>query len=116
MAEQEYAFDIQLYAVARVRAKSEKEARRKMHDVIDCIDIGYNEDGVKLTEASQAQDKEPLLFEVDGEAPPFPSEAHYIAAAKNDGWLPGDEDTAKEYCETMGIDASEADPKDARDG
>jgi hypothetical protein len=112
--ETEYAFDIQLYAVARVMAKTEAEARSKMHDVIDCIDIGYSEKGVTLTEASQAQDIEPLLFEVDGQAPPFPSEAHYIAAAKNDGWLPHDSDTAKQYCESNGIDASQADPKNAR--
>lgn len=112
--EHEYAFDIQLYAVARVRAKTESEARRKMHDVIDCINIGYSENGVTLTEASQAQDITPLFFEIDGEAPPFPSEAHYIAAAKDEGWLPQDSDTAKEYCESNGIDASKANPKDAR--
>ena len=111
----EYAFDVVLYAVCRVTAKSEKEARRKMDDVIDCINLDYEEDDVLLTEASQAQDKTPLLFEVDGKDPPFPSEAHYIAAASDDGWLPGDEDTAQEYCESMGIDASTANPREARE-
>lgn len=117
--EKEYAFDITLCAVARVKATSEKEARRRMHEVIDCIDLsgtpGTVQHCVTLTEASQDQSVEPLLFEVDGEDPPFPSEAHYVAAAKNDGWLPQDSDTAKEYCEANGIDASEADPKDARE-
>jgi hypothetical protein len=110
----EFAFDLHLYAVARVRASTEKAARKKMQDIIDCIDIGFDQDDVKLTEASQAQDIEPLLFEIDGEPPPFPSEAHYIAAAMADGWLPHDSDTAKEYCESNDIDASKADPKDAR--
>ena len=110
----EFAFDLTLYAVARVKADNEAEARLKMSDIIDCIDIGFDVGNVKLTEASQAQDKEPLLFEIDGEAPPFPSEAHYIAAAKDEGWLPHDSDTAKEYCEANDIDASQADPKDAR--
>ena len=112
----EFAFDIVLYSVARVQAKTEAEARQKMHDVIDCIDLGYDCDGVVLTEASQAQDKTPLLFEIDGEEPPFPSEAHYIAAALDDGWLPSDSDTARQYCKSAGIDASKADPNDARSG
>lgn len=113
----EFAFDIKLSAVARVKANDEAEAKKKLHEVVDCVDLsgtpGTVDNDVTLTEGSIA-DGEPLLFEIDGEAPPFPSEAHYIAAALGDGWLPHDSDTAKEYCESAGIDASQANPKDAR--
>jgi len=62
----EYAFDVKLWAVARVTAASEKEARKKLHDVVDCIDIGFDADGVKLTEASAEGAFD--LVEIDGEA------------------------------------------------
>lgn len=112
--EREFAFDITLLAVARVTAKNEKQARAKLDKIVDCIEIGFDQDSVKLTEASQDQDVKPLLFEIDKQSPPFPSEAHYIAAAKDNGWLPQDSDTAEEYCKSSGIDASKTDPKDAR--
>lgn len=73
----EYAFDIHLNAVVRVKAKTEQEARSAMHRVLDTcspsmgfID-GYNEaaDGnVRITEFSiSADDGDSLLFEIDGE-------------------------------------------------
>lgn len=114
MPDKEFAFDITLLAVARVTAANEKQARAKLDKIVDCIEIGFDEGGVKLTEASQDQDVKPLLFEIDKQPPPFPSEAHYIAAAKNDGWLPHDSDTAEEYCKSADIEAWRADPKDAR--
>lgn len=67
--EREYAFDVKLWAVARVTATSEAEARRKMLEVVDCLSLGVDTDGVKLTEASaedSGQDSE--LVEIDGEA------------------------------------------------
>lgn len=114
MADKEFAFDITLLAVARVTAANEKQARAKLDKIVNCIEIGFDQGGVKLTEASQDQDVKPLLFEIDKQPPPFPSEAHYIAAVKGDGWLPQDSDSAEEYCKSSGIDASKADPKDAR--
>mgnify|MGYP001158833262 CR=1 FL=1 len=62
----EYAFDVKLFAVARVMANSEAEAIEKLHNVVDCIDIGYDANDVRLTEASTEGD--PDLVEIDGEA------------------------------------------------
>lgn len=62
----EFAFDVKLFAVARVTAKTEKEARAKLHNVVDCLDVGYDGHGVKITEASN--DGTPELIEIDGEA------------------------------------------------
>jgi len=67
----EYAFDVKLWAAVRVIANSEAEARKKMLDVCDCLDVGYDKDGVKITEASiEDEDGETSeLFEIDGEVP-----------------------------------------------
>ena len=62
----EYAFDIKLWAVARVTADTLAEARSKLAEIVDCIDIGFDNGGVKLTEASAEGD--PDLIEIDGEA------------------------------------------------
>jgi hypothetical protein len=62
----EYAFDCKLWAVCRVTAPDVKTAREKMQNVVDCLDIGYDQDGVKLTEASIEGEGD--LFEIDGEA------------------------------------------------
>jgi hypothetical protein len=116
--DREFAFDVTLNAVARVKAKSEKEALRKLHEVVDAVDLsgtpGTVDNDVTMTEGSIGN-SDPILFEIDGEPPPFPSEAHYIAAARDNGWLPGDEDTAEQFCKDMEIDASSYDPREARD-
>jgi hypothetical protein len=62
----EYAFDVKLWAVARVTATNEKEARDKLANVANAMDIGYDVDGVKFTEASSEGDFD--LLEIDGEA------------------------------------------------
>lgn len=61
----EYAFDIELRAVARVMACSLDEAKSKMASIIDCTDVGFEQDGVKITEASLMSD-DPQVFEIDG--------------------------------------------------
>ena len=73
----EYAFDAKLWAVVRVKAKSEKAARAAMEQVLDACDLspafldGYNEAKkmrVVVTEASIGNDpSEAELFEIDGE-------------------------------------------------
>jgi len=75
----EFAFDIKLSAVVRVKASSEKAARKILPEVLDSLDLtsceidGFNDSqGVKnvvLTEASISMDDEegPYLFEIDGE-------------------------------------------------
>jgi len=60
----EYAFDIKLFAVVRVEADSLADARRRVQD-LQAIEIGYDADGVHITEGST--DGEPDLFEIDGE-------------------------------------------------
>jgi len=68
--EHEYTFDCKLWVVCRVTATSEKEARRKMLDVLDCFDVTYDKDGVVLTEASVEDESGETseLIEVDGQA------------------------------------------------
>ena len=62
----EYAFDVQLWAVARVTAATEKEARAKLANYAQYLDIGMQTpDGVLFTEASS--EGEYVLFEIDGE-------------------------------------------------
>ena len=65
----EYAFDTTLFAVVRVTAADEKEARLKILAVIDSVDIGFNRDGVRITEASAIVDPvyaTPQIIEIDG--------------------------------------------------
>ena len=64
--EREFAFDVKLWAVARVQATSEAEARKKLHEVADCMNIAYSENGVLFTEASSEGEYD--LIEIDGEA------------------------------------------------
>lgn len=64
----EYAFDIQLNAVARVEADTEEEARKKLWNYAECLDIGMvTPDGVRFTEAGAFGPT--VLLEVDGEGP-----------------------------------------------
>ncbi len=62
----EFAFDVKLWAVARVTANSLEEAKAKLANVADCMDIGFDKNGVKFTEASAEGDAD--LIEIDGEA------------------------------------------------
>lgn len=66
----EYMFDVKLWTVARVTAANEKEAREKLHAVVDCVDLsgtpGTADNGVTLTEASTEGEAD--LIEIDGEA------------------------------------------------
>lgn len=75
MTEHEYAFDVKLAAVVRVKAKSKAAALRAVQWALECADlkVGFAPDewheGVTLTEASMAMDDAngPHLFNVDGE-------------------------------------------------
>ncbi len=63
----EYAFDVKLWAVARVQADTEEEARVKLANYANCMDIGIvTPDGVAFTEASSEGEFD--LFEFDGES------------------------------------------------
>ena len=66
----EYAFDIKLWTVCRVEADNEKQAREKMLNYMQCLDIGFDHDGIKVTEASIEDDSGEVseLIEIDGEA------------------------------------------------
>jgi len=74
----EYAFDIKLFAVARIIAPSKEKAIAAMREVIHCIDLSDLETngtlaqrGCQLTECSLAEDDEETYepFEIDGEEP-----------------------------------------------
>lgn len=63
----EYAFDVKLWAVARVEADSEEQAQKKLMNYADCLDIGFESpDGVTFTEASAEGDGD--LIEIDGDS------------------------------------------------
>lgn len=67
MPKKEYAFDVKLWAVARVTASSETEARKKMAEHLQCIDVGFDAEGIKMTEASIEDSDNDELLEIDGE-------------------------------------------------
>lgn len=73
----EYAFDVTLFAVIRVKATTEANAREAMDRVLSCMDLseftidGMNDEmaaeSLQITEASlSTADGEPHLFELDG--------------------------------------------------
>lgn len=67
--EHEYAFDVKLFATARVKATSETIARSKLRNYTQELDISMvTPDGVTFTTASE--DGSADLVEVDGEPPP----------------------------------------------
>lgn len=106
----EYAFDVKLWAVARVEAATVAEARAKLANYADCLDIGMvTPDGVKFTEASSEGEFD--LFEVDGKdihegeeeaddddsyPPPCPGRSDH-------SWVISDE-TDRSYCAFCGAD------------
>ena len=60
----EYAFDIRLWAIARVMAESEAEAQEKLAEA-NCSSLSLKHDGVSLAEMSVELGSFEL-FEVDG--------------------------------------------------
>jgi hypothetical protein len=64
----EYAFDVKLWATARVKATSEKDAREKMRYELEGITVGYASDDITLGEASIESPDEDELIEIDGVA------------------------------------------------
>lgn len=66
----EYAFDVRLQAVIRVKATSIKQARKHMRQVVDAADAKSLPPSVQLTEFSLSEDGEldnEQPFEIDGE-------------------------------------------------
>lgn len=114
----EYAFDLKLDVALRVNAETQEQAIAMLRDVLDCADVnlGAWPSGDPITAEASMNDV-PTLYEVDGEPVPIDDTAlrHY-AAARNDGWAQGDEDTPEEYCaafvpeeELAAIDAKDLD-------
>jgi hypothetical protein len=68
----EYAFDVKLYAVVRIRAASRKIAERVLEEALDCASLNvileHEEGKALITEASTHVDdvEFPYLFEYDG--------------------------------------------------
>lgn len=74
----EYAFDVQLKAVVRVKARNERAARDAMDEILEACEPspylleGYNDavrgaDAIQVTEVSLTG-RHPNLFEIDGKA------------------------------------------------
>jgi len=74
MTTHEFALDVKLAAVIRIRATSEAEARQTMQDVVQACEPtqpfldGFNDvrPDVRITEFSILPDTEVALFEKDG--------------------------------------------------
>lgn len=68
----EFAYDIKLAAVVRVKARSSSEAKAFLATALDCVDLKFTFDAKdcrgRITEASLSVDdgEYPYLFEVDG--------------------------------------------------
>lgn len=68
----EYAFDVKMYAVVRIRAKSRKVAEKVLQEAVDCatlnVTLEHEEGTALITEASVYVDdiEFPYLFEFDG--------------------------------------------------
>lgn len=61
----EYMFDATLFAVVRVKAASEQEARQAMREQIDCLDLNKElPQSVRITECSLS-DGEQYLAAID---------------------------------------------------
>jgi hypothetical protein len=61
----EYAFDVKLLAVCRVKAETEEQAREKMFNEVCMIEVGFDENDVKITEASLDVEEESTLFQIN---------------------------------------------------
>jgi hypothetical protein len=98
-----YTFDLKLDAAFTIEASSEDEARRILIETLDCANINCGElpNGDPLLGEASVNDHRVWLATIDGEEvplPTYPSPLHCFAAARDDGWLPSDEDTPEEYC------------------
>ena len=68
----EYAFDVKMFAVVRVKAETRKKAEKILEAALDCADLNVSahsrEGSAQVTEASIYVDdvNYPYLFEVDG--------------------------------------------------
>ncbi len=63
----EYAFEVKMFAVARVNATSRDHALELVHG-FQSVEVNHRENGVTVTEIS-ADDGEPILIEIDGNDP-----------------------------------------------
>ena len=57
---------VPLLALAKVRAKSERQARRLLAEALDGLDFAKEVGAVKITEASADPDAEHKLVDLDG--------------------------------------------------
>jgi hypothetical protein len=68
MADREYAFDVKLWAVVRVKAASEADAREKMRDQLTSFDLNHDRDGLLIEGLTVEDVNNDELVEIDGEA------------------------------------------------
>lgn len=66
----EFAFDAKFWAVVRVTAENEADARTKLLDVCSGLVLNHNHDGVEIEGMAIEDDsgEESDLIEIDGEA------------------------------------------------
>jgi len=61
----EFSFDADLTVVIRVTAETEREARAIVRERLCCVNIGYGEHGIEITEGTLNSDAALDLFEID---------------------------------------------------
>jgi hypothetical protein len=115
----EYAFDLKLDVAMRVKADTFEQAVAMLKDTLDCAQANFGAwpcgEPVTAEASLNGAVTRDMLYEVDGEPHTEISDAlRLYAAARNDGWEPGDEDTPEEYCaafvpdeEVAAVDASD---------
>jgi hypothetical protein len=66
----EYRFEARVFASIPIRAESEKEARKRLGEALDCVDVTFGAmegDPVCGGASLSTDDGEPDLVEIDGE-------------------------------------------------
>ena len=67
MTEHEYAFEVKLWAVVRVKAQNEEQARTSLEDLVDRIVVPGPLDSPSVAELTLSTGGDDVfLFEVDG--------------------------------------------------
>lgn len=67
MTDREYAFEVKLWAVVRVKSQDEEQARQSLNEIVDRIEVPGSLDVPSVTEVTLSTGvDDAFLFEVDG--------------------------------------------------
>jgi len=67
MTDREYAFEVKLWAIVRVKAQGEERARQSLNEIVDRLEVLGSLDLPSITELTLSTGADDaFLFEVDG--------------------------------------------------